>query len=540
MVIVHFTIELINRLGDRGSLNEELKAICNYAKSRKDMNPEVDSPKSHKLTSKAERSASPARRFGAGLLAVAIAAAGFLAFPQQASAAGTRTVSVSLSCSSTSLSLGAATTCTGGVTDSNTGTKNVPDGTAAITVDSGKIAVLTACTLAYVATANKSECSFKIIVLAIGDGTPNLKLAYTSTDDHVNTTKSLGLTTSGSTFKQYSAQTLTAGKQGASLTVFSVGCASASTRYVGAFVSTGGDPATAGRVSTKVWETSPAADGSFQFDTALEADHPTGSFYTRFYCANASPSSYSADSILSTSSLYTYVVSAAAVAGAAARTGPAADTSRVAGLFSSDPDDTSGIDNEFIPGAQMITLKQRVDAAAPIVSRVDRLSQAFLGKVPPRNFVDLWVKNLAAGKTDAQLVAALAATPEYFWSYALLTPTQFVDRAYFVLLGRVATAAERSTMVNALTTGKQSRQAALGAIASSPEHIMKTANRSYVTAAYQALTTIMPTQALLGQYTNDLNDRGSKVAMLENLALSRSAFENWIAALAANPANARF
>ena len=504
------------------------------------MNPEVESPQSHKFTAKAERSASRARRFGAGALAVAIAAAGFLAIPQQASAKGTRSVTVSLTCTSTSLTLGATTTCSGGVSDSDTGTKNVPDGTAAITVDSGKIAVLSACTLAYVATANKSECSFKIIILAIGDGTPNLKLAYTSSDSHTDTSKTLGLTTSGTTFKQFSEQTLTAGKQGASLTVFSVGCASASTRYIGAFVSPVGDPATAGRVNTKVWEDSPATDGSFQFDTALEADHPTGSFYTRFYCANASPSSYSSESILSTSSLYTYVVSAAVVAGAAAQTTPAADTSRLAGLFTSDPDDTSGIDNEFIPGAQMITLKQRVDAAVPLVSRVDRLSQAFLGKIPPRSFVDLWVKNLAAGKTDAQLVAALATTPEYFWSYALLTPAQFVDRAYFMLLGRVATAAERTTMVNALTTGKQSRQAALAAIASSPEHIIKSANRSYVTAAYQALTPIMPTPAMLAQYTNDLNDRGPKVAMLENLALSRSTFENWIAAIAADPTNARF
>jgi len=504
------------------------------------MNPEVESPQSHKFTAKAERSASRARRFGAGALAVAIAAAGFLAIPQQASAKGTRSVTVSLTCTSTSLTLGATTTCSGGVSDSDTGTKNVPDGTAAITVDSGKIAVLSACTLAYVATANKSECSFKIIILAIGDGTPNLKLAYTSSDSHTDTSKTLGLTTSGTTFKQFSEQTLTAGKQGASLTVFSVGCASSSTRYVGAFVSPVGDPATAGRVNTKVWEDSPATDGSFQFDTALEADHPTGSFYTRFYCANASPSSYSSESILSTSSLYTYVVSAAVVAGAAAQTTPAADTSRLAGLFTSDPDDTSGIDNEFIPGAQMITLKQRVDAAVPLVSRVDRLSQAFLGKIPPRSFVDLWVKNLAAGRTDAQLVAALATTPEYFWSYALLTPAQFVDRAYFMLLGRVATAAERTTMVNALTTGKQSRQAALAAIASSPEHIIKSANRSYVTAAYQALTPIMPTPAMLAQYTNDLNDRGPKVAMLENLALSRSTFENWIAAIAADPTNARF
>jgi hypothetical protein len=396
--------------------------------------------------------------------------------------------------------------------------------------------------LAYVATANRSDCSFKIINLNNGNGEPALKFNYTPAADDIHITKSkeIDLDFSGSTFKPHSEQSLTAGKQGASLKVFTVGCASSSTRYVGAFLSTAGDPASSGRVSTKVWETNPSTDGSHAFDTALEADHPTGTFYVRFYCADASPTSYSSDAMKKTSSLYTYVVSAAAVAGAAARTAPAGDTSALAGLFTSDPEDTSGIDNEQIPGAQMITLKQRVDAAVPIVSRVDRLSQAFLGKIPPRSFVDLWVKNFAAGRTDAQLVAALATTPEYFWSYALLTPAQFVDRAYFILLGRAPTKNERSKVVNALTTGKQSRQAALGVIASSPEHILRTAHRSYVTAAYQALTTIMPTPAMLGQYTNDLNDRGSKVAMLENLALSRSAAENWIAAIAASPTNARF
>ena len=504
------------------------------------MNPPTVTSLSLKTAAPPRGYSTAVRRIGTAVLTLAIAAAGFLATPQQASAVGTRTVSVSLSCTSKSLSLGATTTCSGGVTDTNSGSKNVPDGTAVITVDSGKIAVLSACTLAYKATANKSECSFKILILAVGDGSPNLSLAYTSTDDHVNATKSLELSTSGSTFKPHSEQSLTAGKQGASLKVFTVGCASSSTRYVGAFLSTDGDPASSGRVSTKVWETNPSADGSHEFDTALEADHPTGTFYVRFFCADDSPSSYSSDAMKKTSSLYTYVVSAPVVAGAAARTSPVAGTSALAGLFTSDPEDTSGIDNEQIPGAQMISLKQRVDAAVPIVSRVDRLSQAFLGKIPPRSFVDQWVKNLAAGKTDAQLIAALATTPEYFWSYALLTPAQFVDRAYFVLVGRAATPTERSKLVNALTTGKQSRQAALGVIASSPEHILRTAHRSYVTAAYHALTTIMPTPAMLGQYSNDLNDRGSKVAMLENLALSRSTAENWIAAIAASPTNARF
>jgi hypothetical protein len=396
--------------------------------------------------------------------------------------------------------------------------------------------------LAYVATANRSDCSFKIVNLSNGNGQPALKLTYTPAADDIHQSKSkeIDLNFSGSTFKQHSESSLSAGKQGASLKVFTVGCASSSTRYVGAFVSTDGDPASSGRVSTKVWETNPAADGSHEFDTALESDHPTGTFYVRFYCADASPSSYSSGAMKKTSSLYTYAVSAAAVAGAAARTAPAAATTAVAGTFTADPEDTSGIDNELIPGAQMITLKQRVDTAVPLVSRVDRLSQAFLGKIPPRSFVDLWVKNLAAGRTDAQLVAALATTPDYFWSYALLTPTQFVDRAYFMLLGRVATATERTTMVKAITTGKQSRHAALGAIASSPEHILRTAHRSYVTSAYQTLTTVMPTPANLAQYTGELNDRGPKVAMLENLALSRSASENWIAAIAANPTNARF
>ncbi len=511
------------------------------------MNPAPDSSTSAKPAPKPNRRVSPARRFGAGLLALAIAAAGFLAMPQQASAAraganSDRNVSVSLSCSPTSLSLGSTATCTGSVKDTERGgTKTVPAGTVALTVDSGRIGVLTACTLAYVSTANQSECSFKIINLSNGNGQPALKFTYTPAagDIHVTKSKEIDLNFSGSTFKQHSESSLTAGKPGASLRVATVGCASSNTRYIGAFLSTAGDPASSGRVSTKVWETNPASDGSHEFDTALESDHPTGTFYVRFYCDNVSPASYADASFLATSSLYTYVVSAAASSSARAAV-QAATQSKLAGTFTSDPEDTSGIDNEFIPGAQMITLKQRVDAAVPLVSRVDRLSQAFLGKIPPRSFVDLWVKNLAAGRTDAQLVAALATTPEYFWSYALLTPAQFVDRAYFMLLGRAPTTTERSTMVKAINTGKQSRQAALAAIASSPEHIIKTANRSYVTAAYQALTPIMPTPAMLAQYTNDLNDRGPKVAMLENLALSRTTFENWIAAIATNPTNARF
>ena len=512
------------------------------------MNPEVESPQLNKFTAKAERSASRARRFGAGLLAVAIAAAGFLVFPQQASAAragatSNRSVSVSLSCTSSSVSLGSTTTCTGSVRDTESGgTKTVPRGTVALTVDSGRIGVLTACTLVNSATANQSECSFKIINLSNGNGQPALKLTYTPAADDIHQTKSkeIDLNFSGSTFKQHSESSLSAGKKGASLKVFTVGCASSSTRYVGAFLSTAGDPASSGRVSNKVWETNPSTDGSHEFDTALEADHPTGTFYVRFYCDNASPASYAAASFLATSSLYTYVVSAAVLGGAAVQSALAADTSKLPGTFTSDPDDTSGIDNEQIPGAQMIALKQRVDAAVPLVSRVDRLSQAFLGKIPPRSFVDLWVKNFAAGRTDAQLVAALATTPEYFWSYALLTPAQFVNRAYFMLLRRAPTTTERSTLAMAIYTGKQSRQTALGAIASSPEHIIKTANRSYVMAAYQTLTTVMPTQANLAQYTGELNDQGPKVAMLENLALSRTTFENWIAALATNPTNARF
>jgi hypothetical protein len=293
-------------------------------------------------------------------------------------------------------------------------------------------------------------------------------------------------------------------------------------------------------VSEKVWEANPETDGSFDWSTALEADHPTGTFYVRFYCANASPASYTDASVIATSSLYTYVVSAAASSSARAAVQAATPSSALPGTLTADPEDTSGIDTEFIPGTEMIALKQRVDATAPLVGRVDRLSQAFLGKIPPRSYVDLWVKNLASGRTDAQLIAALATTPQYFWSYALLTPQQFVDRAYFMLLGRVATTTERSTMVNAIITGKQSRPAALGKIASSPEHIIKTANRSYVIAAYQTLTTVMPTPAMLAQYTGELSDRGPKVAMLENLALSRSTFENWIAAITTSPATARF
>ena len=488
------------------------------------------------------------KRSVSALLVILSVGATFIVVPQQASAAradatSDRTVEVLVSCSSTSLSLGSTATCTGSVRDTETGgTKTVPQGTVALTVDSGRIGIITACTLAYVSTANQSECSFKIINLSNGNGAPVLKFNYTPAADDIHQTKfkEIVLNFSGSTFKQHSESSLSAGTPGTSLRVFTVGCASSSSRYIGAFLATAGDPATSGQVSEKVWEANPETDGSYDWSTALESDHPTGTFYVRFYCANASPASYTDASVLATSSLYTYVVSAAASSSARAAVQAATPSSALPGTLTADPEDTSGIDTEFIPGAQMITLKQRVDAALPLVSRVDRLSQAFLGKIPPRSFVDLWVKNFVAGRTDAQLVAALATRPEYFWSYALLTPAQFVDRAYFVLLGRAPTTNERLTLAKAISTGKQSRQAALAAIASSPEHIIKTANRSYVTAAYQALTPTMPTPANLAQYTGELNDRGPKVAMLENLALSRSTFENWIAAITTSPATSRF
>ncbi|MCX6525672.1 MAG: hypothetical protein NTX58_13075 [Actinobacteria bacterium] len=486
------------------------------------------------------------KRSVSALLVILSVGATFIVIPQQASAAragatSDRTVEVLASCSPTSVSLGSTATCTGSVRYTETGgTKTVPQGTVALTVDSGRIGIITACTLAYVSTANQSECSFKIVNLSNGNGEPVLKFNYTpaADDTHATNFKEINLNFSGSTFKQHSESSLSAGTPGTSLRVFTVGCASSSTRYIGVFLSTAGDPATSGQLSEKVWEGNPETDGSYDWTTALEADHPTGTFYVRFYCADASPASYTDTSVLATSPLYTYVVSSAAMRGASLQAVTA--NSAPSGTFTADPEDTSGIDTELIPGAQMITLKQRVDAALPLVSRVDRLSQAFLGKIPPRSFVDLWVKNFVAGRTDAQLVAALATRPEYFWSYALLTPAQFVDRAYFVLLGRAPTTNERLTLAKAISTGKQSRQAALAAIASSPEHIIKTANRSYVTAAYQALTPTMPTQANLAQYTGELNDRGPKVAMLENLALSRSTFENWIAAITTSPATSRF
>jgi len=493
---------------------------------------------------------SPAKALSL-LVVTLIAASGFVVAPQSVSAlsAGAdseRKVTITTTCDSTSLTLGSIGSCTSTVKDTESGgTKTVPRGTVALTVTSGRIAIISSCTLAYVATANQSECTYSFVLLNIGNGAPDLKFAYTpaSDDIHESKSKNTRLATSGSSFKQISTKLTSSSAggatQGNSFSLFTVGCASSSTRYIGAFVSAIGDPATSGVESSKVFERSPLSDGSDEFSTALENAHPTGEFFVRFYCDNESPSSYSSATFLASSAKYTFTVSAAAAFLQAAQAGTAATQAGV-GNYTADPEDVSGVDTEQIPGAQMIMLKQRVDATLPLTSRVDRLSQAFRGKIPPRNFVDLWVRNLAAGRTDAQLTSALSQTPEYFWTYALLTPAEFVNRAYLQLLGRAPTAVERSQMVNALNSNKQTRPAALAALASSQEHILRTANRSYVMAAYQALTPLVPTQDQLKMYSNALNNFAVKVPVLEDLALSRTTYQNWIAALAANPSSARF
>jgi 2-iminobutanoate/2-iminopropanoate deaminase len=135
----------------------------------------------------------------AAAIATALLAALCLQAPA-AGAAGTRTVSVTWSCTSTSLNAGSSTTCKITVSDSDSsGSKNDPDGTLAFStaspstlVDSVRLSAAS-CTLA---DDGKDKTACSITVRPLGNGSPVMTAAYTSSDDHQDKSANRTLTVS--------------------------------------------------------------------------------------------------------------------------------------------------------------------------------------------------------------------------------------------------------------------------------------------------------------------------------------------------------
>jgi len=486
------------------------------------------------------RASATSRLAAAAAVTLAMLAALCLQAPS-AGAAGTRTVSVTWSCTSTSLNAGSSTTCKITVSDSDSGGKNDPDGTLGFStasptalVDSVRFSA-SSCTLA---DDGKDKTACSITVRPLGNGSPVMTAAYTSSDDHQDKSANRTLTVSSNSNPVIAptvSLSTTAGIIGDTFDISVVSCPTGSTAEIGLYVSPTTDPAYA-LDSFRPWRTSVSSWGSAIYQPSIPSDNTLGTFRVRYYCASGNPSWYYDSKISWTSSLYTFTISANAVApallaagSAGAPVSPAALSSTV-GTWSVDPDSLPGTDNLGIPGTQAAALKSRVDAIAGPSGQVTRLATAALGRQADRAFMDKWVPVVAANGTYS-LERALEATPEFFGTFAFATEDLFVQRAYERVYGRWPTTAERAAALQVLRTGSP-RIAFLRSLVETPDRRAATASRDYVAATYQALTKVVPSANDLGRFTALLNDVIVRVSVVEEIALTRATATQWVTAMA--------
>ena len=486
----------------------------------------------------------PERRKAARRLAVVLAAALMAGLLQisDAGAAGTRTVSVTWSCTSTSLNAGTSTACKITVSDTDSGTKNDPNGTLTFSTASPTALAnsvrfsASSCDLVDDGT-NKTACT--ITVRPLGSGSPVMTAAYTSSDDHQDKSANRSLTVSSNAnpviVPSVSLST-TAGAIGASFDLTMVSCTSGTAPEFGLFVSDTGDPQSV-EDEFRPWRSAVSSWGSAIWAPTIPSDNALSVFRIRYYCADGTPSTAGSSKITWSSSLYTFTVSANSAAPAlraAESTGTplsAAALAAAGGTWSVDPDSLPAVDNMGIPGAQAATLKARVDAIAAPSGQVTRLATAALGRQVDRAFMDTWVP-VVATKGTFSLERALESTPEFFGTFAFATPDLFIQRAYERVYGRWPTAAERAAAQQVLRTGTVTRIAFLRSLVESPDRRAATANRDYVAATYQALTKVVPSATDLGRFTALLNDVIVRVSVVEEIALTRATAAQWVTAMA--------
>lgn len=481
------------------------------------------------------------RLAAASALVTTLLAAACLHAPA-ASAAGTRTVSVVWSCSSTSLNAGSSTNCKITVTDTNSGTKNDPDGvvnfsTASPTALAGSVRFsVSSCTLADDGS-NKTACTIR--VRPLGNGSPVMTASYVASDDHQDKSATRSLTVSSNNnpvIAPAATYSTTAGVIGATFDITMVSCTAGDAPEFGLFVSETGDPESVND-EYRPWRSAVSSWGSAVWTPTIPADNALSSFRVRYYCADGTPADADDDKIDWSSSLYTFTVSANAVTPAlkaAVSTGTpvtASTLSSAVGTWSVDPDSLPGTDTLGIPGAQAAALKTRVDGIAGPSGQVTRLATAALGRQADRAFMDKWVP-VVATKGSYSLERTLEATPEFFGTFAFATPDLFIQRAYERVHGRWPTTAERAAAQQVLRTGSVTRIAFLRSLVEAPERRAATANRDYVAATYQALTKVVPSANDLGRFTALLDDVIVRVSVVEEVALSRAAAAQWVTALA--------
>ncbi len=473
-----------------------------------------------------------------------------------AGAAGSRTTTVSLTCTDSTPTVGTPVSCTVEVDDSNSGTKSTPTGSVELAVTApsnrvGSLVGLDACTLSP-QTGRKSSCTARLLPVAgsvsgqatvlRANFTPDGPSPHRASSGTRNLT--VGSIATPVVFSPNVAGTSGSGSTTTEARLFIPACASG-TGSVFVAMSESSDPPISS-FTEKGWERTADQFGVVSYVGAPGADNPTGTFRVRLACSTGSAGSITASNVTWTSPTYTYTITAPAISAlrgdAPAGDGTVASPGSAAPLgvsMSVDPESQPFIDTFGIPGPAAAALKARVDEVRQPAGIVSRLGWAALGRMPTRSVFDRWVPQVASRGTFA-LERELERTPEFVGWFGLATDDVFLDRAYSRTVGRWPTAAERSDTLRRLRTQGVPRVRILAELVETQHHRDRVRTRDDVVAAYLALTPVVPSPTDLAGFEDMSRAIVVRVSVIEEIALSRAPADRWIAAMAVPGARPRF
>jgi hypothetical protein len=512
------------------------------------------------------------RKVLAALLATVATSATLIPIMATPAAAAATTMTFR-SCSS--MTVGSTLTCTVRITDS--ADKSDPQGTVTFSLSNlanSEIRSTSAtCTLAGQSGGSRSDCSVVLSAWSTGSLTVSASYSSSNTSNWSNSSRSTTVTVgAGSSFRTafglkalrdqaISSTAASAGSSSSAVTfdVYGFNCDSDERGYELVTGAASGTPSNPTSVETPtVLGPFSVSSGRFTFSVTIPTNHPKGVFRGAFVCASSKPTRGSSSSISATGPVLQMTISGTSgsdfsafsrsaddgrvVLGSATIDDPADDTDGRKIELSVNQDDLNPVDKVNIVKEGADLLKARVDALVPASSVVSRIGYTLVEDGVDRATLEKWTPEVAAGRADPGAVSnALAVLPA---AAPLMTApaAEFVTAVYTRALGRTPSADELAAVVVELNAGRVTRAGLVAAATSSQDSVTRWRYRSYVAAAFQALTAKIPTDGQLGQFVGELEAGGYKVNTVEGIALLGASAADWNSAAPAGrtPASAVF
>ena len=428
-----------------------------------------------------------------------------------------------VSCAPGSVTAGNLTTCTVTVADVS-GLVLVPAGTVALTSSSAFVWIFASpCSLAG-ASSTTSTCS--VDVLTQQQESITFTATYTPTDNHLASSGTTIVSVTTPTGPTVYVRQGTTGTIGDNVDVYATNCPT-----------TGSAPrleATYGPHQTNSppdsWGTfkslSPftlTANGSWETHFSLGNPADVGQLDSYGFCTDSVLTGFPPDPAVNYS--FPRIVYTVNALGPLLEKGAAAAPANSVQV-SVDPNSVPFDDTVGIRLADMLTLKARVDAIAAPTATVSRMYTAFFGRPGDHAGIAYWMGKLRHGTTIGRIAEQFAGSSEFRRTYAGFSKADFVDAVYSNVLHRSPDSGGRAYWLNRLQAGTAVPQM-VAAFANSPENIASTASISYVTAAFQALSTRTPTAAQVNRLASELDFGTIRYAVVEDTALSLKAASFW-------------